>query len=173
MRVLQNRAFFIERSRHTLPPHSNIADTNSYTGSDSPSDRKRHRHGCSSIIESISWQWLYATNLLVAFELILTNQDASYGSNPYSWLPLETVVAVSCLLKSFWNLYSPLFNPIEQRTLLMLTQDHRFATVTTMFGSGHNPRQCQPLESSGQPPLKPAPALQIFHQPRLFWLWGR
>ncbi|WP_448215829.1 hypothetical protein [Endozoicomonas sp. 2B-B] len=145
----QKQSFFIKRSRGTLPPSSDIADTNGYTGSDSPSDRKRQSRVCSSIIEPISRQWLYVSNLLIAYELILTTQDDSHSSTPYSWLPLEAVVTACWLLKSFWNHDSQLFKPIRLQSTSILTQrDQLFATITMTLGSGHNPPQNQPAESS-------------------------
>ncbi|WOG27091.1 hypothetical protein [Endozoicomonas sp. 8E] len=99
----------------------------------------------------MSQQWLYATNLLVAYELILTTRNVPLRSAPCSWLPLEAVVTVSWLLKSFWNHDSQLFKPIELQATSILTQgDQLFATITMMLGSEHNPRQNQPAESSGQ-----------------------
>ncbi|WP_422140034.1 hypothetical protein [Endozoicomonas sp. ALC020] len=134
---------------------SDIPDTNSYTGSASLPDGKRHRSGFYGVkpnpIESISWQWVYTTNLLIAYELILTTRGTPLRANPYSWLPVEAAFAVGLLLKNYWNPNSPLFNPIEQQTASMLRQwDQPFASMITMFGSGHNQQQGQPLESSSQ-----------------------
>ncbi|WP_422139976.1 hypothetical protein [Endozoicomonas sp. ALC020] len=142
------QGFSIKRNRLTLAGNpSDTVDIDGYTGAASPPDDKRHRHGDSSIIELISWQWLYAADLLVAFELILTVQDALLKSEPYSWPPLETTIVVAWLLKSTRNPDSPMFNPIEQHES---SQDQPFATITTMFGSERNPPQYQPSESPGQ-----------------------
>ncbi|WP_422411210.1 MULTISPECIES: C2H2-type zinc finger protein [unclassified Endozoicomonas] len=147
------QSFSIKSDRPTLSGNPlDTTDTKSYPGSALSTDDKQHRHAGSTIIESISWRWFYATNLLMAFELILTTQDALVSCAPYSSLPLEAIIAVSWLLKSFWHPDSPLFKSIEQQAALMLTEgDHRFATITTMFGSGHNPPPYQASESSGQP----------------------
>ncbi|WOG27086.1 hypothetical protein [Endozoicomonas sp. 8E] len=146
--------FSIKSDRLTLSGNPlDTTDTKGYPGSASSTDDKQHRHAGSNIIESISWRWFYATNLLIAFELILTTQDAPLSCAPYSSLPLEAIIAVSWLLKSFWHPDSPLFKSIEQQSALMLTdEDLRFATITTMLGSGHNPPPYQASESSGQPP---------------------
>ncbi|WP_422472303.1 hypothetical protein [Endozoicomonas sp. ALB032] len=135
---------------------SDIADTNGCTGSDSLPDEKRHKLSSyelkMNLIESISWQLLYATQLLVAYELILTTNHAPVCCKRYSWLPVKVVVAAGWLVKSYWNSESSLFNPIEQHEATsMLTQgDLPFVTVTAAFGSGHNQQQYSPSASSGQ-----------------------
>ncbi|WP_257280679.1 MULTISPECIES: hypothetical protein [unclassified Endozoicomonas] len=119
-------------------------------------DDKRHRSSRYGIkktpIKSISWQWLYATHLLVGHELILTSKDAPLCCAPYSWLPVEVVVIFGWLFKNYWNPESPLFNPIEQQgaTTILTRRDYPFATITLMYGSGGNPPQDPPSEPSGQ-----------------------
>ncbi|WOG27034.1 hypothetical protein [Endozoicomonas sp. 8E] len=150
----QKQNFYISRYHRTLADTpSDIVDTNEYSRSTSSSDAKRHKPvGCvvkTTIIESISWQWLYATNLLVAYELTLTTNDTPLHPTPYSWLTVEMVVG--WLLKNYWNPDSGRVNPIEQQAVSISRQGtHPFATITTMFGSGHNSPQSQPPESSGQ-----------------------
>ncbi|WOG26913.1 hypothetical protein [Endozoicomonas sp. 8E] len=134
---------------------SGIASADACFGSASPSDDKRHKPECNGIttilIDSISSQWFYSTNLLVAYELTLTTKDAALSANPYSWLPLETFVAVGWLLKSYWSPGSPLLNTMEQQGPSMLSQvDNGFSVITVMFNSGHNQQQGQPSESSRQ-----------------------
>ncbi|WOG27129.1 hypothetical protein [Endozoicomonas sp. 8E] len=143
----------MRQDRNTLPGKpSDIADTFGYKRSSSPLDNKRHKNYGLTIIESISWQWLYASHLLVTHELILTTKNAAFSYTPYSWVPVGVVVAVGWLLESYWNRNSPSFNsPIAQQTALMLTQgSHQFAIITMMFGNGHNQQQNRPSESSGQ-----------------------
>ncbi|WOG27036.1 hypothetical protein [Endozoicomonas sp. 8E] len=148
--------FTIKRGLNTLPGcQSDITETNGYLRSDIPPDDKPHKPGSygvkTNLIESISWQWLYVTNLLIAYELILSIKDTQPNSTPYSWLPVEVAVAVGCLLKGYWNQDSLLFNPIERQATSMSThKNHPFATIITMFGSGCNPSQQPPSESSGQ-----------------------
>ncbi|WP_422132424.1 hypothetical protein [Endozoicomonas sp. ALD040] len=133
---------------------SDIADTNSYPEHDLPLDDKRHRPDSyevkTTLIESISWQWLYTTNLLVTHEVILTTRDIQQSSSHYSWLPFEVVIAVGWLLKNYWNPDSLLFNPTEQQDV---SQNHPFAITTMMTASEHNPPQYQPTES----PVRQAP----------------
>ncbi|WP_257291318.1 hypothetical protein [Endozoicomonas sp. ONNA1] len=151
--VFPNQSFSIKRDRYVwLGSPSDAVGKNDYTETDSPPDNKAYSpdgYGVKmTLIESVSWQWLYATPLLVAYKLILTTKDASLSSNPYSRLPLEVadaVVTVSWLLKSYWNPDSALFKPIEQQEAC---QDHPFATITMMFGSG--PNQQQSSESPSQ-----------------------
>ncbi|WP_257288339.1 hypothetical protein [Endozoicomonas sp. SESOKO2] len=130
---------------------SDIADTNGYAGCGLLPDVKPPGSGYglkTPLIESISWQWLCATNLLVAYELVLTTNAVS-GFKPYSWLTSEVFVAVGWLLKGYWNPDSPLFNSIER---LEAIQDDPFA-ITTMTLPGQNQngqQQSQPSASSGQ-----------------------
>ncbi|WOG26944.1 hypothetical protein [Endozoicomonas sp. 8E] len=144
--------FSIKHDWHTLSDSpSDIVDKQGCAEHGLPSHKKRHKsYSCAvktTFIESISWQWLYTTNLLIAYELILTIKNNSPHPNPYSWLPLEAVITVSWLLKSYWNPNSPLFNLIEQKKAM---QEHPFAITTMMAGSEHDPQQTTPSESSGQ-----------------------
>ncbi|WP_422132420.1 hypothetical protein [Endozoicomonas sp. ALD040] len=70
-----------------------ITDTKDYSEPDLPSDKKRHRHQRHRVktinIKSISWQWLYATNLLVAYEVILITRTPSLSADTYSQIPEE------------------------------------------------------------------------------------
>lgn len=143
---------FIKRDQHLC---SDIADTRDYAVLDSPPDDKPLWPGGyrvkTALIESISWQWLYVTDLLVAYELILTTKNAPICVNPYSWLSLEVVVAVVWLSTSYWNLCTPLFSAIEQQTT---SQDNSFAITTMMVGSEQTPQQGQPSKARSQHALK-------------------
>ncbi len=149
-----NHGFSIKCELNSLPDNpSDIADTDSYAGSDEKRHRPYGHRVKTTISESISWQWLYFTNLLVAYQLTLIIKDNPLNSSPDSWLPVEAVVAVGWLLKSYWNPASFLFlfNPIEQQAASVLKQENfTFAIITAMFGSGDNPQQYPPSESSGQ-----------------------
>ncbi|WOG26950.1 hypothetical protein [Endozoicomonas sp. 8E] len=149
-----NQNFSIQHDQRTLSGNpSDIDDKNVYARSDLPSDKKRHNpfnyEVNTILIESISWQWLYATNFLIAYERTQTTRDTSPSSKLYSRPLLEAVVAVGWLLNSYWNPDSPLFNPIERRSAFMLTQeDHPFAPIAVMFGSGYDQQRQQPTASS-------------------------
>lgn len=78
------QSFSVKPDRRTLPCNpSDMANTES----DSPPDEKPH--GLSgfalrtTLIGSITWQWLYATNLLVGYELILTIKDAPLSATHF------------------------------------------------------------------------------------------
>ncbi|WP_448215903.1 hypothetical protein [Endozoicomonas sp. 2B-B] len=149
-----NQNFFIKLERRVLPGKTtDIVDTNGYAEPYSQLDDKRHRPDSYRLktffIQSISWQWFYATNLLVAYGLFLTTNDIPLSSSPYSWIPEETVIAVGWLLKSDWNPYSSLYNPIEPQEA---SQPPPFAISAMMAGSEHAPQQGQPSESPGQQP---------------------
>ncbi|WP_257255387.1 hypothetical protein [Endozoicomonas sp. SESOKO3] len=151
-----NQSFSIKYGRYTLSDRaSDITDTNGYSESGSPTDDKRQR-ACdyrtkTPPIESISWQWLCATDLLFAYELILPPRDGPLCATPYSWVPLQAVVTVSWLLKNYWNSDSPLFNPTEQLSLTdrqEMSQNQPFAGIILMPGSGQARASGQPSESS-------------------------
>ncbi|WOG26932.1 hypothetical protein [Endozoicomonas sp. 8E] len=152
-----NRNFSIKIDRHTLSENpSNTVEINDCPEPDLPSnDIRQKTYSCrvkTTLIDSISWQWLYTINLLVVYELILTRRDISSSSNLYSWVSPEAVIAVSWLLKSDWNPDSSLFNAIEtQKAVTMLTLlGHPFATITAMYGSGNSQQQSRPSVSPGQ-----------------------
>ncbi|WP_257282060.1 ankyrin repeat domain-containing protein [Endozoicomonas sp. ISHI1] len=148
----QNLNFSIKPDQHTLSgTFSDIAHTNGYAESSLTSDEKQVRlNGCElkkTIIESMSWPWLYANHLLVGYELILTSKNTPLSSTTYSWLPVEVIFAVGWLLKSYWNIYSSSFNPIE---LKELCRDHPLAAIIMTPGSGNDQQQHPPSEPSGQ-----------------------
>ncbi|WP_448218196.1 hypothetical protein [Endozoicomonas sp. 2B-B] len=152
----QKQSFSIKPARHSFPVDPTvIPETNDYAVSGLPPDEKRQRavsYGLKMpLIESISWQLLYAYQLLAVYQLILTTRDAPPGPAPYSWLSVEAVVAVGVLLKNYWKRDSLLFNPIKQQSASMLIQKYfPFATFTAMFGSGDDLSQYPAPESSGQ-----------------------
>ncbi|WP_422473891.1 hypothetical protein [Endozoicomonas sp. ALB032] len=143
--------FFIKNDRRTFSGNqSEIIEKNGYAGQDFLHNHKPCNYGVKTpLIESISWQRLYATNLLIAYELILTIKDTPLNSSDYSWLPLEVIV--SWVLINYWSPDSPVFKPIELQSASLLTQeDQPFAIITTMFGFGHNSPQYPSPESTGQ-----------------------
>ncbi|WP_422411022.1 hypothetical protein, partial [Endozoicomonas sp. ALB122] len=151
------KCFSIKHNLHVLPGKlSDIAGTKGYAESELPSYNKRHSSFSYGLkrtnIESISLQLLYATYLLVAFELNLTTREAPPGSTPYSWLPIQAVVAAGWLLKNYWSDDSPLFSSIEQQEA---SQNHPLAAITMLLGSGHDQSQYQPSKSSGQQAPQP------------------
>ncbi|WOG26920.1 C2H2-type zinc finger protein [Endozoicomonas sp. 8E] len=146
-----NQSFSIKLKLNTLPGNpSVIAEKNSYGRQDSPPDNNRQESFGyeikTSIIQSSSWQLLYATYLLVAFEPILTTKDAPLCATPYSWLLVEVVFAFNWLLKNYWNRDLLQFNRVEQPAT--------YTTITAMFSPTHNPSQTQQSESSCQEPSK-------------------
>ncbi|WOG26802.1 hypothetical protein [Endozoicomonas sp. 8E] len=146
-----NQNFSIKIDRRTLSGSlPDIADTNGCEEPDLPPDKKRHKPDSyrvkTTLVESISWQWLYTTNLPFTYELFLTSRDIPLCSKPYSWILVEAVITVGWLLKSNWNPDSLLFKPIEQHEA---SQSHLLAITAMMPGSEHE-QQGQPAESSGQ-----------------------
>lgn len=169
------QVFFVKGDWHSLTGNpSEIYDNNCYVGSTPPSDKKRYRpysYGMkTSLIESLSWQWLYALHLLVGYELALNSKDSLLSSPSHSWVPLEVAV-VGWFLKNYWSPDSSLFNPIEQQEtkFILRLRGNTFPITTMMPGSGDNPSQCPPSESSSQqatettrPPIGYFPGLLHF-----------
>ncbi|WP_422132381.1 hypothetical protein [Endozoicomonas sp. ALD040] len=141
--------FSMTPDRHTLSVNLSDSDqTHDYAESGSPPDNKRYRPDVyrinTALFVSISWQFLYATNLLVAYELTLGSRDAPLIAPPCSWLPVEAVVSVGWLLQSYWNPDLPLFNPIARQSTSMLTRGNPpYTAITITFSSGDNQQQQQ------------------------------
>ncbi|WP_257288145.1 hypothetical protein [Endozoicomonas sp. SESOKO2] len=153
-----NQHFYTERDWQKLTHDaSDIAEANSYAGTHFSLDDKPHRPGDygvkTTIIESTLWQWLYTTHLRVGYKLTLTGKDSPLSPGPYSSLPVEVIVAVGWVLKSYLNLDSLLFGLIQQlETASTQAQEGKpDLAITMMFGSGHH-RTLPPSEPSGQRP---------------------
>ncbi len=104
----------------------------------------------TSFIESISWELIYATHLLVVKKLLLTTSDNPLSARLYSWIPLTALVAVGMLLKSYGNPDSSLFNLVDQPEA---SQDQPFAIITMVLpgqGQTESGQQSQTSASSGQ-----------------------
>ncbi len=144
--------FIVELQQSTGYPNQNFSmrrDLN--TSSGNPSQRTYDYEVKTTIIESISWQLRYATNLLIAYQLILISKYSPACTMSHLWLSLDAIVIVNWLLKSSWNPDSPLFNPIEQQVTSMLTQRSQpFAIMKMIFGSEHHQQPYQPSKSSEQ-----------------------
>ncbi len=150
-----NQGFSVKPDRRKLagkPP--DINGLKRYSEPSLPYFKRQRSYGYrikTFIIESISWQLLYATNLLVTYELILTTKGTPLSPSFYSWLPLETVVAVGWLLKSYWNLCSPLFKPIKlQSAFISALGMHPFSVTIMMPGSENEQQKGQPSGCSDQ-----------------------
>ncbi|WP_422135906.1 hypothetical protein [Endozoicomonas sp. ALD040] len=134
---------------HTLTnTPSIIASNNGHSDQDSPANDTPFGPGIfgliTIIIESVSWHLLYASQWLVAYELILTSHDTQ-SSKTYSRLPLESFITVGLFLSNYWNSDSPMFNPIGQQES---SQDYPFMINTMTLSSGDNQQQGQLSESS-------------------------
>ncbi|WP_257253556.1 MULTISPECIES: hypothetical protein [unclassified Endozoicomonas] len=138
-----NQSFSIKSGMHTFPgTWQDIADTNSYAELDSTVDDKRHSFNIyglkTTIIESNFWRSLYANHLLIDYELFLTSKGPPLCTKPSSWLPVEVLVSVGWLLKSYWHLNSPSFNTIDQKEATSTERqgDNQFTTMAMTHGSG-------------------------------------
>ena len=119
-----------------------IIRTNSYSGSGTPPDDKPHRPGglwesLTTVVESVSWQLLYATSGCVGYKLLLTLQDGSYPPQPFLWTPLVATVVVIGFSRSHWNPGLPTFNPLDEQAS---GQQHGIQIITLMDnpGGGHS-----------------------------------
>ncbi|WP_257276314.1 MULTISPECIES: hypothetical protein [unclassified Endozoicomonas] len=146
-----SQSISIKRGRLTFPgTPPDITNTSGNAGTDSPPDVKSQRPGGygvrTTLTESILRQLIYATHLLVGYELSLTTKESPLCLIPYSWFPLEAVVAVGWLLKNHWKPISSFLNTIEQQET---SQDKPFAIITMVHGSGHDQQKDQTSELSG------------------------
>ncbi|WOG28482.1 hypothetical protein [Endozoicomonas sp. 8E] len=150
----QSGSFSIKSGQHPLSGIlSYPADKNDYAGSTLPPENESFRLGGydvkTSLVESVLWQLVHATNLPVVYELVLTTHDGTLSGKPYSWLPVEAFVAVGWLMKNYWNPDSPLFNPMDQ----VETSHYDPFVITTMMLPGRDQPSSQPSsqQSSQQP----------------------
>ena len=65
-----------------------IISTNSYSSSDTPPDDKPYRprglwESLTTVVESVSWQLLYATTEVVGYKLLLSLQENSLSPQPF------------------------------------------------------------------------------------------
>ncbi len=146
------QSFFVKHDLNTLLDNPKyLTDTNDYAGFLPPDDTPLRLGGyglTTTFTESISWQLLRVTNLLIAYELILTTHGAALGGKPYSWVPEEAFVAVGWFLEHYWNPDSLLFNPRDQ---LEVSQDDPF-TITTTTLPEQNQQHCNLKQSDQQNP---------------------
>ncbi|WP_257253555.1 MULTISPECIES: hypothetical protein [unclassified Endozoicomonas] len=160
--LFPKQSFSIKPGLRILSAPPGIANPNGCTDSDSPPYDKRHQvnsYGIKTrLIESISWQLLYASHLLVGYKLTLNTNVKPLKSNLYSWLPLAAAITVLWLFKNSHNLDLPLFNPTEQKEITSMLGEG-FA-ITMVAGSEHNQQSHQPPESPGQQ------APEVTHAPR-------
>ncbi|MGI9278698.1 MAG: hypothetical protein ACR2PX_03595, partial [Endozoicomonas sp.] len=97
-----------------------ITNTNSYSGSDTPPDDKPSRpkgpwESLTTVVESVTWQLLYASNEVIGYKLLLAFQKDSYQPQPFSWMPVVATVVVGWLTRSNWNPEAPLFNQLDEQ----------------------------------------------------------
>ena len=97
-----------------------ITNTNGYSGSDSPPDDKSYRLGglwesLTTVLESVSWQLLYATSEAIGYKLFLILQEGSYQPLLFSWEPVMAIVVVGWLSRSHWNSELPIFNQLDEQ----------------------------------------------------------
>ncbi|WP_422412468.1 MULTISPECIES: hypothetical protein [unclassified Endozoicomonas] len=172
-----DQVFSSKRNLNTLLDSSlDIDDTNSYTDpsllADATSGELNGYGLATTCIETISWQLLYATQLLVAYGLALITHEAPPGSKPDSRLPEEALITVGMLLKSYWNPESLLFNPADEPEAASIStqEDYPFA-ITTMVLPGksqkENGQQSQASASSGQQASGKITRLRRFFAKRL------
>ena len=113
---------------------SETADTSGYPGSDSPPDNKPRRPSglwetMTTVVESISWQALYATRDVIGYTLTLTlqKQEGSLEPITYSWMPVIATVVVGWLTSTHWNPEQPLFTQMHQQEVNL---QHQLAIIT-------------------------------------------
>ena len=84
------------------------SSTNGYLGPDTPPDDKPYKPGglwesLTTVVVSISWQLLYATNEVVGYKLFINFSEGSLKPPSCLWVPLVGTVVVGWLTRSHWN----------------------------------------------------------------------
>ena len=123
-------------SLHSKP--TEIISTNSYSGSDTPPDDKPYSprgywERLTTVVESVSWQLLYASNEVTGYKLLLAFQEDSYQPQPFSWMPVVAAVVVGWLTRSNWNPEAPMFNQLDEQAT---NQQHELQIITLMDKPG-------------------------------------
>ncbi|WOG28498.1 hypothetical protein [Endozoicomonas sp. 8E] len=157
---VSKRSFSIKRDINSLSCNpSYLADINDDAESIFPPGDKPDSVGgygaTKSLVESISWELIFATHLLVAYKLVHTSSDSPMSTKANSWVPVEAFAAVGLLLKSYWNPDSLLSNPMDHREATsVMTQGNDPFVIITMMLPGNGQQQNQPQNeqtgSSGQ-----------------------
>ncbi|WP_422413560.1 MULTISPECIES: hypothetical protein [unclassified Endozoicomonas] len=93
-----------------------------------PDDKQRGLggYGLMTFIESVSWQWIYISNLLVLYELVVIN-NAAFSHRYKLLLTWEAFMAVSWFAKNYRNPDSPQMGQPEAG------QDEPFANTSMML----------------------------------------
>ena len=129
-----------------------IISTNSYSGSDTPPDDKPYSprgywERLTTVVESVSWQLLYASNEVTGYKLLLAFQEDSYQPQPFSWMPVVATVVVGWLARSNWNPEAPMFNQLDEQAT---NQQHELQIITLMDNPGGGYSQATGTWGHGQ-----------------------
>ncbi|UYM15267.1 hypothetical protein [Endozoicomonas euniceicola] len=105
--------------------------SSTYGGGDSPPDDKPRKPGgggghTTTLIESWSWQPLYASREIVGFLLSLTVDKSSLSGFTTSWKPVIGTLVVGWVIRTLYNPEQPLFNRMDAQQ----SEDHRLAIIT-------------------------------------------
>ncbi|MGI9279565.1 MAG: TolC family protein, partial [Endozoicomonas sp.] len=97
-----------------------MTNISGYSGSDTPPDDKPYWprsfwESLTTVVESVTWQLLYASNEVIGYKLLLAFQKDSYQPQPFSWMPVVATVVVGWLTRSNWNPEAPLFNQLDEQ----------------------------------------------------------
>ena len=129
-----------------------IISTSSYSGSDTPPDDKPYSprgywERLTTVVESVSWQPLYASNEVTGYKLLLAFQEDSYQPQPLSWMPVVATVVVGWLARSSWNPEALMFNQLDEQAT---NQQHELQIITLMDKPGGGYSQATDTWGHGQ-----------------------
>ena len=111
-----------------------MTNISGYSGSDTPPDDKPYWprsfwESLTTVVESVTWQLLYASNEVIGYKLLLAFQKDSYQPQPFSWMPVVATVVVGWLTRSNWNPEAPLFNQLDEQES---NKQHELQIITLM-----------------------------------------
>ena len=129
-----------------------MTNTNDYSGSDTPPDDKPYWprgfwESLTTVVGSVSWQLLYASNEVIGYKLLLAFQKDSYQLQPFSWMPVVATVVVGWLTRSDWNPEAPMFNQLDEQAT---NQQHELQIITLMDKPGDSYSQAMGTWGNGQ-----------------------
>ena len=107
---------------------------------DDLSDNKPHKScgiwpGFNTLIESVSWQPLYAREMVVGYRLWLSLQGDSLSIRGFSWWPVVAGVVLEKFVYTWWHSEAPSFDQWEEQ------QQHRVSGLKIITCMDHPPGQ--------------------------------
>ena len=117
---------------------------------DAPPDDKPHKPcdiwpGFNTLIESVSWQSLYAREMVMVYRLWLSLQENSLLIKGFSWWPVVAGIVSGTFVYTWWHSEAPSFHQWEEQ------QQHRVSNLKIITCMDHPPGQSGYPQGGGRP----------------------